>query len=253
MSLLEEVEEPKAVIKYPDAKVFSGFVSALVEIMDEALFSITEEGMRVRGMDPAKISYIEVFMPREAFLEYELKEDSVEMGLNLDTLKSIVVAKKGNPIEFRVASNRVLVSIEDITIKRYVLPNLEVSVSVPEEVKLEHKARALLISDAFKKAVKDIEGVSDVLELKADEEQLVIGALEKKVLARFTRETSALLFLEVEEESSSKYDTSYVSRVTALSGVADTLEVGFSTEKPLELKFKSPDGSLVRYLLAPTI
>ncbi|MEM1873928.1 MAG: hypothetical protein QXF57_05015, partial [Acidilobaceae archaeon] len=80
-----------------------------------------------------------------------------------------------------------------------------------------------------------------------------VGEDKSRVSARFTRETSALLSLEVEEESSARYDVSYVSRVAGMSRVADTVEIGFSSDKPLELKLKSPDGSLVRYLLAPTV
>ncbi|MEM1873929.1 MAG: hypothetical protein QXF57_05020, partial [Acidilobaceae archaeon] len=189
MSLIEEVEAPRAVLRYPDAKVFEGFVSTLSEVMDEALFVITSDGVKVRGMDPAKISYIEVFMPREAFLDYSVEEEPVEMGLNLDLLGEIIVAKKGSPIEFRVVADKVLVSIETLSVKRYLLPNIEVAISVPEDVRLEHKARALLISDAFRKAIADIESVSDIVEFRASEEQLVISSVgedKSRVSARFT-------------------------------------------------------------------
>lgn len=256
MSLTGEIESPKAILRYPDAKVFSELISTLAEIMDEALFVITDEGVKVRGMDPAKVSYIEVLVPREAFLDYNLEDEVVEMGINLDLLERIAKAKKGNPIEFRISSDKVLVTIETLSVKRYLLPNIEVSLSIPEDVKLEHKARALLISDAFKRAISDVESVADLVELRASEEQLVISSVtedKSRATARFTRETSALLNLEVEEESASKYDVSYISRVAGIARVADTVELGFSTEKPLELKMKSPDGSLVRYLLAPTV
>jgi len=69
MSTLEsQISEPVARVKYPDAKVFREFIEALSKIVEEAKFTIGESGIRVVGMDPAKVALIEIEMPSEAFL-----------------------------------------------------------------------------------------------------------------------------------------------------------------------------------------
>ena len=257
MSLEAEVESPIARIKYPDVKTFKELIVALSKILDEAKLSLTRTGLRIVGMDPAKVAYIEVHMPREAFLEYEIEEDRevVEAGFNLGVLEDILEGRKGNPVEMVIAQDRVLVSVEGAVIRRFLLPNLEVAVEELGEVELEHDVEAVVISDVLRKAISDIKAVSDIVEIEADENQIVLrstGEAGPKVTLRLTRESSALIDLEARNPSRAKYDVSYLENTLDLCKVAESVELMFSTDKPLELNFKSPDGSTVRYILAPS-
>lgn len=257
MSLEAEVESPIARIKYPDVKTFKELIVALSKILDEAKLSLTRTGLRIVGMDPAKVAYIEVHTPREAFLEYEIEEDRevVEAGFNLGVLEDILEGRKGNPVEMVIAQDKVLVSVEGAVIRRFLLPNLEVAVEELGEVELEHDVKAVVISDVLKKAISDIKAVSDIVEIEADENQIVLrstGEAGPKVTLRLTRESSALINLEARNPSRAKYDVSYLENTLDLCKVAESVELMFSTDKPLELNFKSPDGSTVRYILAPS-
>jgi proliferating cell nuclear antigen len=257
VSLEAEVESPIARIKYPDVKTFKELIVALSKILDEAKLSLTRTGLRIVGMDPAKVAYIEVHMPREAFLEYEIEEDRevVEAGFNLGVLEDILEGRKGNPVEMVIAQDKVLVSVEGAVIRRFLLPNLEVAVEELGEVELEHDVKAVVISDVLKKAISDIKAVSDIVEIEADENQIVLrstGEAGSKVTLRLTRESSALINLEARNPSRAKYDVSYLENTLNLCKVAESVELMFSTDKPLELNFKSPDGSTVRYILAPS-
>jgi proliferating cell nuclear antigen len=257
VSLEAEVESPIARIKYPDVKTFKELIVALSKILDEAKLSLTRTGLRIVGMDPAKVAYIEVHMPREAFLEYEIEEDRevVEAGFNLGVLEDILEGRKGNPVEMVIAQDKVLVSVEGAVIRRFLLPNLEVAVEELGEVELEHDVKAVVISDVLKKAISDIKAVSDIVEVEADENQIALrstGEAGSKVTLRLTRESSALINLEARNPSRAKYDVSYLENTLNLCKVAESVELMFSTDKPLELNFKSPDGSTVRYILAPS-
>jgi proliferating cell nuclear antigen len=257
VSLEAEVESPIARIKYPDVKTFKELIVALSKILDEAKLSLTRTGLRIVGMDPAKVAYIEVHMPREAFLEYEIEEDRevVEAGFNLGVLEDILEGRKGNPVEMVIAQDKVLVSVEGAVIRRFLLPNLEVAVEELGEVELEHDVKAVVISDVLKKAISDIKAVSDIVEIEADENQIVLrstGEAGPKVTLRLTRESSALINLEARNPSRAKYDVSYLENTLDLCEVAESVELMFSTDEPLELNFKSPDGSTVRYILAPS-
>jgi proliferating cell nuclear antigen len=257
VSLEAEVESPIARIKYPDVKTFKELIVALSKILDEAKLLLTRTGLRIVGMDPAKVAYIEVHMPREAFLEYEIEEDRevVEAGFNLGVLEDILEGRKGNPVEMVIAQDKVLVSVEGAVIRRFLLPNLEVAVEELGEVELEHDVKAVVISDVLKKAISDIKAVSDIVEIEADENQIVLrstGEAGPKVTLRLTRESSALIDLEARNPSRAKYDVSYLENTLNLCKVAESVELMFSTDKPLELNFKSPDGSTVRYILAPS-
>ncbi len=257
MSLEVEVESPIARIKYPDVKTFRELIVALSKILDEARFTLSSSGLRIVGMDPAKVAYIEVHVPREAFLEYEIEEgrELVDVGFNLGVLKGVLEGRKGNPVEMIVAQDKVLVGVEGAISRKFLLPNLEVAVEELGEVKLEHDVRAVIIGDVLKKAISDIKTVSDIVEMEADENRLVIrstGETGPKVTLKLTRESTALIDLQVRNPSKARFDVSYLENTLNLCKIAESVELMFSTDKPLELNFKSPDGSTVRYILAPS-
>jgi len=257
MSLEVEIENPVARVKYPDVKTFKELVVALSKLLDEAKFTLTSTGLRIIGMDPAKVAYIEIHIPKEAFLEYEIEEDRelVDVGFNLKVLGDVLEGRKGNPIEMKVAQDKVLLSIEGAINRRFLLPNLEVAVEELGGVRLEHDVKAIVIGDVVKKAVSDIRATSDVVEIDADESQIVIrsgGETGPKVTLKLTRESSALIDLEAKTPSKARYDITYLESTLNLTKIAESIELMFSTDKPLELNFKSPDGSMVRYILAPS-
>ncbi len=258
MSTLEsQISEPIARMKYPDAKVFSEFMESLSKIVEEAKFKIDKNGVKVVGMDPAKVALIEIEIPSEAFLEYELKRD-IEMGANLESLSnSIKRGKKGDTVTFVISDDKVLVKLETQsgTIKRYLTPNLEVSVDIPENPKLEHDVEASIISDTLKRTVKDAEVISDVIVMEAEEEELRFKGYaegKNKMTVKLKEGSPALIYLEIRNSSTSAYDIAHLKNVLNLTKVAAAIDLKFSSDKPLELVFKSAEGSRVRYLLAPT-
>lgn len=256
--LVEELGEPVARFRYPDAKTFKTMVDSLAKILDEASFRVSSGGVRVVGMDPARVALIQVDMPYESFLELEVSGDReyVEAGFNMGVLKDMLKrGKKGDVVEFRITDDRVLVIVEGKVFKRYLVPNLEVVTEAPENVRLEHSVEAVVLGDVLKRALRDAEVVSDIVELEADEDRLVIrgtGEGRSKAEAILTMESTALIELQVREPSKSSYDIQYLKNVVGLTGIAEAVEVKFSSEKPLELVFRSPEGSRVRYLLAPS-
>lgn len=257
MSLEEELSNPIARIRYPDAKTFKEFVEVLSKLLDEAKFTVTESGLKVAGMDPARVAYIEVTVPREAFLEYEIEEgrESADMGLNLKALSEAIEGKKGTPIEFRIAPEKVLILVEGAISKRFLLPNFEISTEEIEGITIDHDATATVLSDIIAKAINDIGAVSDIIEIEADEDNIVFKSQREtgsKVSLKLTRDTSTLIDLNVKTPSKAAFDISYLKNVIKLARIADTVDVKFSTEKPLELNFRSPDGSIIRYIVAPS-
>lgn len=245
-----------ASLRYPDAKVFREIVSALAEILDEALIVLESGGLRVSGMDPAKVAYIEVNIPRDSFLEYSLEGDRFEIGVNAGLLEDMLRrTRKGDPISIKANDESVVFEVDTGIVRRYLVPNLELSLEAPEGIRLEHDSHSTLISEPVKRAFRDVEVAGDMVELESDEDKLAIrsaGEESRRAETLFTRDSPSLLYHEVKGPSRSVYDLSYIKEVINLANISDTIDIKFSTDKPLELLFKSPDGSSIRYLLAPS-
>ncbi len=257
--LENEIDNVVARLQYPDARSFKELVEVLGKIIDEARFTITREHVRVVGMDASKTALIEVMIPYESFIEYELAEDREEiyMGVHLGSLANMLKkGKKGETLTFLVSDDKILVKIESSIEKKFLVPNIEVLVDVPSEIKLDFEVEASVISDALKKALRDVEIVGDIVEFEATEESLIIrarGEGRSRAETVFSRDSAALTYLEVKQPAKSAYDVIYLKNILNLTKIAESVDVKFSTEKPLELVFKSPEGSRVRYLVAPTV
>ncbi len=254
----DAIENVVVEFQYPDARSFRELVEALGKILDEAKFVITNDGVRVVGMDVSKTALIEVMMPTEAFLQFEIHEEREEfyMGVNLSSLLNMVKkGKKGETVTFKVSDDKVFLRIDSTVVKKFLFPNIEVLVEVPEEIKLEHDVHVIVISDALKKALRDVEAVGNVAEFEATEEAFIIRARGEAVARAetiFREGSAALTYLEVKQPSKSRYDVAYLKSVLNLTKIAESVEIKFSTERPLEMVFRSPEGSRVRYLVAPS-
>jgi proliferating cell nuclear antigen len=237
--------------RYPDAKMFRSIIDSLSDIIEEAAFTITKDGVKVSGLDPAKVAYVEVTIPYSSFLEYELSQDSVTMGANLASLsKALVDTKKGNSVEFRVSQSQVLIKVEGQARRVYLLPNIEVASEVPE-MKLEHDADIKIMADPFRRAVEDAGEFGNAVELEATDTYFAVRASgDRRAEAKFLSGSGSLILLEVKESAKAVYDYSYLDKVLSLAKVAEQVEVMFKTDNPLELRLDSPSFS-VRYVLAP--
>jgi len=249
--LESQIGSPVARIRYPDAKLFKSIVDSLAEIVEEASFTITKDGVKVVGLDPAKVAYIEATIPYSSFLEYELSQDSVVMGANLSLLsRALVETKKGNSVEFRVTQSQVLIKVEGQAKRTYLLPNIEVSLEIPE-MKLDHDVDVRIMADPFRRAIEDAGEFSNTVEFEATDTYFAVRASGgRRAEAKFLSGSGSLISLEVKSPARATYDYSYLDKVLSLAKVAEQVEVMFKTDSPVELRFDSATFS-VRYILAP--
>ncbi|MFP3228104.1 MAG: hypothetical protein RXQ71_04850 [Caldisphaera sp.] len=253
-SIESQIGKIAAKFKYPDSRVLYQITSTLSEIIEEANFEIKKEFIKIVATDPGKIAYIEINMPYETFLEYDVTKD-INMGVNVQSLNNIVSrGKKGDNVLFLVSEQNILIKIEGDVIKKYLIPNIEVSIDVPKEIKIDFDTRVVVIGDTFKKILSDASSFGDIVELVADENSFKVRAKTEgpRAEVNLTKGSTSLIELETKGKSVSSYDVNYLKNVLNLAKIAETVEIRFSSEKPIELIFNAPDKSKIRYLLAPT-
>ncbi|MGC9072308.1 MAG: hypothetical protein ACP5HK_06425 [Acidilobus sp.] len=254
LSALEsQFGEAKARLRYLNARILADLIDTLSGVLEEAAFTVTKDGVRAAGMDPAKVAYIEVVIPYGNFAEYEVQEEGLVVGANLSSLSRVLSrTKKNDVVTFMVSPSQLLVKVEGGVPRTYLLPNLQVSSEAPE-IRLEHTAHVKIISDAFRRALSDAGEFGDLVQLEATPDMFAVRAAgERRVEAKFLSGSASLVLLEVNEKAVGSYDFSYLDRVLALAKVADSVDVQFKTDSPLELRFESPGGLQVRYILAPS-
>ncbi|MCD6324386.1 MAG: hypothetical protein J7L55_04690 [Desulfurococcales archaeon] len=237
--------------EHPSAKSFITLMEVLGSIVDEALMNFGEEGLTIKALDPAQIALIDIEIPRDAFLTYDLKGE-VFIGVNLaNLLKTLPKPKKGDKLVFTGNEQFYEVLLEGVVSKRYRYRSIEVSASKVPDVDLDFKVLATCLAKAFQDAVKDLKGAGSIVFEAQDDQYLYLKAPEINAEAKLSKVAGSILEMEVKTPSRNVYDEDYISKVLKLSTVSNTIDIKFGPDIPLNLSFTIAEGGSVKYLLAP--
>ncbi|MEM1772196.1 MAG: DNA polymerase sliding clamp, partial [Desulfurococcaceae archaeon] len=84
---------PRAVL--PEAKLFRDIIDTIGNIADEVSLVLTSEGLTIKALDVDQTSLIDVQLPKDMILEYELQE-ALNIGVSINNLKKVLKhLKKG--------------------------------------------------------------------------------------------------------------------------------------------------------------
>ena len=240
---------------FPDAKEWRYLIQSLATIIDEANFIATEEGLRLRALDPSRIAMVDLLIPREAFEEYEIEDSEVKIGVNFDDLDKIIRRGKADErVRFEVEENRLKIVFAGRAERAFSLPLLDIVSEELPSPKVTFAVKAKMLSDTLRDVLKDAELVSDTIRMIGEESMLKIQAKSDKgeVEAKFTLESGSLLEYEVSEPSTALYGLSYLTDIVGKAyRVSDIATIEFATNKPLSLSFNITESGVLRYYLAP--
>ncbi|AAY80192.1 proliferating cell nuclear antigen (pcna) [Sulfolobus acidocaldarius] len=244
-------------IVYDDVRDLKNIVETLTKFIDEGLFEIGQDGIRLVAVDKAHVSLINIELYKELFKEYEV-EDEFKFGFNSQYLAKILsIAKRKEEISIESDSpERVKITLGGALNRVFIINNIQVSPPEVPEVNLEFEVKASLSSKAFKTTINEISAVTDTVDIIAVEDKVILkgeGKEGSQIENEFSKDTGAISDMEFKNEAKSPYDVNYLSDILSLTNLSDYTRLAFSTEKPLELEFNMEGGGKVTYLLAPKL
>lgn len=242
-------EEALASFEYPSAKVFVTLLEAVGEVADEILLRLEPNGAKVRALDPARISLIELEIPASAFTSYTAEKE-ISVGINLSSLLKIFPKpKKSEALKFFVDEAFYTLVIEGTTPRSFRFRSIEVPVEEIPELKLEFSVRAILLSKAMKQALNSLRGAGVIeVEVPTSDYMLLKGGGTSVKLSRIS---GSIIDIEFKEPTRSAYEENYLMKVDPLLGLTEKLEFSFKSSSPLSMTFQVPGDIIVRYTLAP--
>lgn len=245
-------------IIYSDAKEFTHIVQSIAVLIEEAAFTITNEGIRLRAIDSSRTAMIDLFMPREAFEEYpsDLGEE-IKIGVNFDDLKKILKrVKKGDRIGLEVSEGKVKVKLIGKATRAIALPIIDVPSEQLPTPKVVFTVTAKVSSDALKEAMKDADVIADSVKFEAKDDGLYIIASSDRgdLEVKFEKESEAMFEYDLKEPATARYSLDYlVDIVSKAYRVSDIAVIEFATTKPIALTFEIPMGGRLTYYIAPML
>ncbi|MBO8173701.1 MAG: DNA polymerase sliding clamp [Thermococcus sp.] len=243
-------------IVFDGAKDFATLIATASNLIDEAAFKVTEDGISMRAMDPSRVVLIDLNLPAGIFSKYEVDGEET-IGVNMDHFKKIL--KRGKSKDILVLKkgeeNFLEVTLQGTATRTFRLPLIEVEELELELPELPFTAKAVVLGEVLKEAVKDASLVSDSLKFIARENEFIMKAEGEtnEVEIKLTLEDEGLLDLEVQEETKSAYGISYLADMVKGIGKADEVIIQFGNDMPLQMDYPVRDEGRLTFLLAPRV
>lgn len=238
-----------------DATHFKDSISVISELVNEARFKITKDGVELIAMDPANVAMVIFKFFSSSFAEYEVEADQ-ELAINLANLKQILRRAKGNDIvTFELTNNKLQIQFRSESTRTFSLPLLDFEEKQQRVPNLTFPTSIVVPSSILNDAIDDADVVAESVSFIAEPEKFVVhaeGDLSKAVVeikqsdvSKITSETTARI--------RSKYSIEYLKKLILASKLSDTVSIFFNQDYPLKLEYKVVDKLLLSFILAPRV
>jgi len=243
-------------LSFREAVIWKYAISAISKIIEEAGFRISEEGLRLRAMDPSAVVLVDFYIPKEAFSIFEV-EGEVHIGVNMEELAKILRrARKGDELLLEpLPGGQLRVLFEGKGSRSFKIPSIELSIQEIPEISFEETFKCKIMPKMFKDVIRELEPISDSVEFYSPAQSGVLYLKAQGDIAEAEVELSAasgaLIEYESTGEAKSKYTVDYLVDLSAASQAAEVLSIGLGVETPLRVTYELPYGGKLEFYVAP--
>ncbi|GGP21020.1 DNA polymerase III sliding clamp [Thermocladium modestius] len=240
---------------YPDAREWAAIVDAIAVLIEEATFSVAQDGLRLRALDPSRTSMVDLFIPKEAFEEYPDVGSEEHIGINFNDLKKVLKrSRKDDKVMLETDNGKLKVKLVGKAARTITMPMLDIGMEQLPTPKVVFTVTAKLASDALDQAIKDVEIIADAIKFEGKEDGIYVKASSDKgdVEVKFEKEGDVMFEYDLKETAAAVYSTDYLADAVArASSISDIVTLEFATQKPIALTFEIPMGGKLAYYIAP--
>ncbi len=231
-------------------------IAAIAQLIDEAVFKITPEGIELVAADRAKVAAVDFRLSKDAFDEYECTEEEIKVGLNLEELLTAIKrAKKTEDIELKVDDSKTKfeVVIKGRAIRSFTIPVLELSEEeLPPIDRLQFSAKAEIDIDILKQGIDDAKDVADAVIFKISQDTFEIIAESDSSRLHLKVNTGEDPSLITEGEARARYPVDYLKKFMKAAPLVDRVTIKMGTDYPMRMEFDA--GTLkLALILAPRV
>ncbi len=239
-----------------EPKYLKESISIISELVNEARFKITKDGIELVAMDPANVAMVLFKILPSSFIEYDISKD-VEIGVNLGHLKQVLRRIKSNDmLSLEVSSeNKLDINLKGKTQRKFSLPLIELEEREQKIPDLSFPITISTTADILSDAVEDVDIVAESVLFEAEKDKVGIkaeGDLSKaSVVVR--ADDSTKIKGDFSEPVKSKYSIEYLKKMISGSKLASDVVLQFKKDYPMRLEYKSVDKVMLSFILAPRV
>jgi proliferating cell nuclear antigen len=258
------------------SEIWKSISSAIMTIIDEALFDASPHGITFRSMDPSHIALIDINWPSSAFEKYHC-DSTIKFGVRIDEFAKIIKRANANDsIEIGVVLDNSSLNIKTQSdggyLRNYKMRLIESTGNSSPLPQMIFDSKIVIGIATLDKILNDIGAISEKITIDTNTCGSGISTNKKTVIfsgdsdrgeARVTMDVNddnknKAEFLEeitVKETSKSTYNIDFISKIIrAISHQSSNLvTIEYSSNKPLRLEFLLSGIVKLQFYLAPRV
>ena len=239
-----------------DAKRYKNATDAIVNLIDEGIMEVREDGLFLRAMDPSQIAMVSFAMPKTAFAEFEAPTPSAKVGLNFDAIAKILSRTRGaEKLQISQEGNKFQLKFVGQGKKRsFKVPILDMPAGGAKEPTITHDAVVKVSSSHFRESLRDASLVGSHISLQADEAGFSIEVHgDTSDLTEENEKTgSEIMEMTVTKPARATFPLQYLDDIVKACPDSSPLTIHLKTNAPLKVEYEVESAKVI-YYLAPRI
>ena len=239
-----------------DPKLFVNSISTIGELIDEGIFMVSSEGIRLSAADRAMVAVVNFNMAASAFTEFN-PDGEHKIGLNITNLMSVLKrVSTGDKLSLILHDSKLEINLEGTYKRKFVIPLLDISQEeIPPVDQLKFPVTAEIKPQILESGIDDADIISDAVLFESMGDKFIMraeGDVSKAEL-ELERGNQNLLSLEVETAVKSRYPIDYLKKMVKAAKIADKVTIKFGQDYRMKMEFKSGDKASLSFILAPRV
>ncbi len=232
-------------------------IAVISDLVNEARFKITKDGVEMIAMDPANVAMVVFKLLSSAFTEYDVPQ-TTELGLNLANLKQVLRRAKANDILSLELSEegKLQIQLRSNTIRTFSLPIIDMEEKEQRVPNLTFPVSITTASHVLNDAIEDADIVAESVSLAAEPGKFLVSAegdLSKAHIEIKHGEETKITTSDLKARVKAKYSIEYLKKMMQAGKLADSVTIAFNQDYPLKLEYKVVDKVLLSFILAPRV
>jgi len=255
-------------IKTVQISPFRILMTALKDILLDTNIVFTKEGIKIINMDKTHTILVHLFLKAENFEAYECKKDKIIIGVNmLHLFKLISSIDNDDTLTIYIENDdyndgfisELGLKFENGDIKQSKIQKLRLIEPEHEELNLPDVDYSSIInmpSSDFQKIIRDLANISEKLEIKSVNDELIFKCSGQYAKAEIRRsETSGIMeFLQKDNSNlitQGEFSLKNLVYFIKCTNLCNQIEIFLRNNKPLIVKYNVASLGEIKLCLAP--
>jgi len=242
--------------KIKNVSEWKAILSAIQDIVDDAMFICNDEGITFRGMDPAHVALLDVTFPKSAF--ESLESETSFFGLRIADFQNIFnAAENDDLVELQIRDENnmkvIITGSLDMEYNLRLIEKTQVNTPIP---RIDVRTKIGISPKSLGRIISNIEKISDHVSINSliDRIEFLGKGDVGDAKIDIPKNNPDLAKFSVSEDSYSTYSLEYMAKIIRDIGRScKSVDIEYGTKTPIHLSFEMPSMTKVEYYLAPKI